>query len=153
MFDHYFFSYGSEAAEIDIKINDGAWQNVLRYQYQDASGKVIVLLDQYTNPQASYLQVRWNYKNAYDAFYWAIDNVYLLQEGIREGDINKDGAIDISDVVLCLRIAIGLDISINGQIYQYPYTSEIIEVSDIENDGFVSIIDVVMVLRLSLNVT
>jgi len=151
VFDQYFLSYSSEISDIDIKINDGSWQNILRYQYQDTSGKVIIPLNQYISKTGiSYLQIRWNYQNAYDAFYWAIDNVYLLMEGISQGDINKDGIVDISDVIIYLRISIGLEITINGQIYQSPYPPEIIESGDINDDGIVDITDVILVLRKAI---
>jgi len=37
------------------------------------------------------------------------------------GNINGDEGIDISDVILVLRMALGLPITINGQTYNYPY--------------------------------
>ena len=154
MFDHYFLSYGSEIADIDIKVNNNPWQNILQYQYQDTSGKVIISLNQYIiESDISYLQIRWNYKDAYDEFYWAIDNVYLLMESINpsQGDINRDTIVDISDVILCLRMSIGLEITINGRIYQNPYPEEIIELTDLNNDNSIDISDVILILRLSLN--
>jgi len=51
-----------------------------------------------------------------------------------KGDINKDGRIDISDVILCLRMAIGLDpVNVN--------------LADMNNDGVVDIADVILILR------
>lgn len=52
------------------------------------------------------------------------------------GDINKDGVIDISDVILVLRIALKIDL--------------IQPCSDINKDGFVDISDVILTLRMSL---
>jgi hypothetical protein len=52
------------------------------------------------------------------------------------GDINKDGVIDISDVILDLRAALGLD----------PAKP----CSDINGDGFVDISDVILTLRMAL---
>jgi streptogramin lyase len=52
------------------------------------------------------------------------------------GDINGDGAVDISDVILVLRIALKLD----------PVTA----CSDINNDGSVDISDVILTLRMAL---
>ncbi|MCM8814927.1 MAG: clostripain-related cysteine peptidase, partial [Candidatus Omnitrophica bacterium] len=122
-FDHFFNVYGSEIADVDIKVDDGNWQNIKRFRYQDARGTVILSLQPYLiKAGETQIQIRWNYQNAYDALYWAIDNVYLLMEGTAKGDINKDGLIDISDVILCLRISIDLAITINGQIYENPYT-------------------------------
>lgn len=57
-------------------------------------------------------------------------------EAMLLGDINEDGFIDISDVILVLRIALGLD--------QDPGCS------DINNDGSVDISDVILTLRMAL---
>jgi len=54
-----------------------------------------------------------------------------------KGDINSDGDIDISDVILCLRIAIGLD----------PVN---LETADMNNDGIVDISDVILILRKAI---
>ncbi|MCD6221883.1 hypothetical protein J7K25_06980, partial [bacterium] len=51
-----------------------------------------------------------------------------------KGDINGDGGVDISDVILCLRMAIGLDT---------PDPA----VADMNDDGTVDISDVILVLR------
>ncbi|HXK45661.1 MAG TPA: CARDB domain-containing protein, partial [bacterium] len=41
--------------------------------------------------------------------------VYKLNPSLLMGDINDDGEVDISDVILCLRMAIGLPVVINSQ--------------------------------------
>ncbi|HPP66722.1 MAG TPA: clostripain-related cysteine peptidase [bacterium] len=151
MFDHFFHCYSSESAEIDIRINNGSWQNILQYQNQDAAGKIIILLNRYMpDSETSYVQIRWRYKDAYDAFYWAIDNVYLLVEGIDKGDITRDGVIDIMDVIICLRISIGLEITIENNTYRVPYSQEITENADINNDGIVDISDVLLILKRAI---
>jgi hypothetical protein len=52
------------------------------------------------------------------------------------GDINKDGVVDISDVILELRMALQID--------------PIQPCSDINNDGVVDISDVILTLRMAL---
>jgi exo-beta-1,3-glucanase (GH17 family)/DNA-binding beta-propeller fold protein YncE len=52
------------------------------------------------------------------------------------GDINKDGAVDISDVILVLRIALEID--------------PVKPCSDINNDGIVDISDVILTLGMTL---
>jgi hypothetical protein len=52
------------------------------------------------------------------------------------GDMNKDGVIDISDVIFILRMAVGLD--------------PIQPCSDINNDGVVDISDVILTLRMAV---
>jgi len=134
----FFNSYGSEIASIDISVDDGPWQNIARYQYQDVRGESIFLLNPYINTNnIAQIKIRWNYQNAFDAFYWAIDDIYILQEGITKGDISKDGLLDVSDVILCLRMAISLD----------PVD---LETADMNNDGIVDISDVILILRKAI---
>jgi YD repeat-containing protein len=52
------------------------------------------------------------------------------------GEMNGDDLIDISDVILVLRIALGLD--------------PLKPCSDINNDGFIDISDVILTLRMAL---
>jgi len=58
----------------------------------------------------------------------------------KKGDINLDGNIDISDVILCLRMAIGLE----------PAD---IQKADINNDGEVDIADVILCLKTAIELT
>ena len=53
------------------------------------------------------------------------------------GDISNDGTIDISDVILCLRQAIGLDISNPDS-------------ADMNEDGIIDITDVILILRKAI---
>ena len=56
---------------------------------------------------------------------------------IQKGDINRDNVIDISDVILCLRMAIGLDpVNVN--------------LADMNGDGEVDITDVILILRKAI---
>ena len=61
--------------------------------------------------------------------------VTAIEAGLM-GDINKDDLIDISDVILILRMALQID----------PIQS----CSDINNDGIVDISDVILTLRMAL---
>ncbi len=56
------------------------------------------------------------------------------------GDINGDGTVDISDVILCLRQAVGLDT---------PNPS----VADMNGDGIVDISDVILILRKAIGLS
>jgi len=53
------------------------------------------------------------------------------------GDIDGSGTVDISDVILCLRMAIGLN-------------NPNIEKADINRDGVIDISDVILILRISI---
>lgn len=55
-----------------------------------------------------------------------------------KGDINNDGTVDISDVILCLRIAIGLN--------------QLNQKADMNNDNIVDISDVILILRVSIGI-
>jgi photosystem II stability/assembly factor-like uncharacterized protein len=63
------------------------------------------------------------------------------------GDINGDYKVDISDVILSLRIAIDLPVTIGGVEYNPPYTEEILDIADMDNNEEVNISDVILILR------
>ncbi len=65
-------------------------------------------------------------------------NVFL--EHATKGDISADRIIDITDVILCLRMALGLE----------PID---IKTSDINKDSIVDISDVILILRMSIGLT
>jgi len=54
-----------------------------------------------------------------------------------KGDINTDGSLDILDVILCLRMAEGLD----------PVN---LETADINNDGVINIDDVILIAKKAI---
>ncbi|MCM8758473.1 MAG: hypothetical protein NC906_01695 [Candidatus Omnitrophica bacterium] len=69
-----------------------------------------------------------------------------------KGDINGDGVIDISDVILCLRMAIGLPVNINQQTYESPYTDRLKRIADMNSEQIVDISDVILVLRKAIGI-
>ena len=64
-------------------------------------------------------------------------DAWVIKLAGSRGDINGDGTIDISDVILCLRMAIGLD----------PVN---LDLADMNNDGVIDISDVILVLRKAI---
>jgi len=64
-----------------------------------------------------------------------------------KGDINGDGEVDISDVILCLRMAVHLPVVIEEQTYNFPYPDWVIDLADMNNDGTADITDVILDLR------
>lgn len=76
--------------------------------------------------------------------------VYNLN--IKKGDISADGIIDISDVILCLRMAINLPVEIRGTVYDSPYPQQLINRAKLADDGEpeVNISDVIKVLRKAI---
>ena len=94
------------------------------------------------------------HSHQYSFYSWARDNVGNIEDApeipdtmttvvlptcLFCGDVNKDGQIDISDVILALRCALGLPI---------PY--ECLPCADINGDEIVDISDVILTLRLAL---
>ncbi|MCM8768306.1 MAG: FG-GAP-like repeat-containing protein [Candidatus Omnitrophica bacterium] len=66
------------------------------------------------------------------------------------GDINKDGSINILDVILCLRMSLQLPVILGYLTRNHPYTKENVNLADMNSDGEIDISDVVQVLRKSL---
>jgi len=66
---------------------------------------------------------------------WSDLTSFTTKEGM-EGDLNGDNNIDISDVILCLRMAIGLD----------PVNN----LADMNDDGEIDITDVIKILRKAI---
>jgi len=79
------------------------------------------------------------------------NNTYLLKinPSLLKGDINGDGEVNISDVILCLRMAIGLPITIDGQTYETPYDL-FKSVADMNYSEDIDISDVILVLRKAI---
>jgi len=66
------------------------------------------------------------------------------------GDINKDGIVDIQDVILALRMSIELPLNIGFSTQSYPYLSDTKKAGDMNIDGRVDISDVILILRFAL---
>jgi len=81
---------------------------------------------------------------------WEYNVGVAFKRGFSKGDINLDGEIDISDVILCLRMAVGLPVVIGGHTYNSPYPDWLIEVANVNEDGVVDISDVIKILRKAL---
>ncbi|MDP8218401.1 MAG: dockerin type I repeat-containing protein [Candidatus Theseobacter exili] len=80
-------------------------------------------------------------------------NATIIKEGtFLLGNINGDGTIDISDVVLCLRMAIGLSVTIQEETYNSPYPAWLIELADMNGVGGIDISDVILVLRKAIDI-
>ncbi len=76
------------------------------------------------------------------------DTVIEKFAGFGAGDINQDGAVDVTDVILCLRMAVGLDIVIDGVTYPPPsYNATLKTRADMNGDNLVDVSDVILTLR------
>lgn len=147
-FKQVFLYYsGNEIADVDIKIGDGNWQNLIRYKGEDKEGEAVIDISEIAKGKDN-VKIRWHYYNANFDWYWAIDNIEIYGKTNEvKGDINGDETVDITDVILCLRMAVDLPVSIGGQTYNSPYPDWLKECADMNNDGEVDITDVILILR------
>ncbi len=82
-FDHYFNSYGSEIAGVDVW-DGSAWQNVASFSGSDIGGwgapdHQNIDITAYANAN---LKVRFHYYDANYDLYWAVDDVKISGQGI-----------------------------------------------------------------------
>ena len=78
-FEHYFKYYHElpeEVGDVDVRIGQGDWQNLARYQGQIHSGEVTLDLPSAADGHDD-VQIRWRYYNANYDYHWAIDNVTI----------------------------------------------------------------------------
>jgi len=74
----------------------------------------------------------------------------LFTIDVNLGDINGDDTIDISDVILCLRMAIELPVNVNAQNYSSPYPLWLKSRADMNSDTEINISDVILILRKAI---
>jgi len=72
---------------------------------------------------------------------------------VDKGDVSGDKDINISDVILCLRMAIGLPVTVGDEIYELDYPWWITWRADFNGDGKTDISDVILILRKSIGLT
>jgi hypothetical protein len=75
-FSHDFVSSGGEKCDVDISVNNGAWQTILQYT-ESASGNIVEDISEFAANQSN-IRIRWHYYNAYFDWYWGIDNVQII---------------------------------------------------------------------------
>ena len=104
-FKHDFVYYSlsnDEVADVDIRVNGGTWQNILRYQGASAEGQVELDLSSIADGDPN-VQIRWHYYNANWEWYWGIDDVQLIAVTLPQptpGDFEPDGDVDIEDLAV-----------------------------------------------------
>lgn len=78
-FDTYYRYYvngGSEVAQVDLRVNNGAWTQLWRHTSTSYEGNVSLDLSSQAGGQSS-VQVRFHYYNAHFDYWWKLDNVSL----------------------------------------------------------------------------
>ncbi|MHC4575530.1 MAG: C10 family peptidase, partial [Planctomycetota bacterium] len=102
-FKHWFYWWISgwdEICDVDVRVDGGQWQNVQRYQGQDADGLVELPLSPFGADGNPNVQIRWHYHNAYFEYWWGIDDVEitgLAQPELILGDFEPDCDVDFHD--------------------------------------------------------
>ena len=98
-FKHDFYYYTVEVADVDIRVDGGAWQNVAQYQGADAYGEVELDLSSIADGDPN-VHIRWHYYNANWDWFWGIDDVQLIATTFPQptpGDFEPDCDVDLYD--------------------------------------------------------
>ncbi|MHC5076144.1 MAG: C10 family peptidase [Planctomycetota bacterium] len=105
-FKHYFYYYGgglSEKCDVDIRVDGGSWQNMVRFEGANASGTVELSLSDYGADDSSDVQIRWHYHDANYEWWWGIDDVEIKGASIPFellGDFDLDCDVDFLDYAI-----------------------------------------------------
>jgi len=105
-FRHYFRWWvlrKDEKADVDVRIDGGDWQNLIRFEDGDASGLVELALSPFGADGSSDVQVRWHYYNARFEYYWGVDDVEITAAAQLEypaADFTQDCDVDFGDYSL-----------------------------------------------------
>jgi len=100
-FAHAFW-YGAgrakEVGDVDVSVNAGPWQNLLRYE-ASTSGTVQLDLSSIADGQPD-VRIRWRYYNTLWEYFWAVDDIEI--SGIQPhppmpGDFEPDCDVDFFD--------------------------------------------------------
>ncbi|NLH15290.1 MAG: hypothetical protein GX455_01800, partial [Phycisphaerae bacterium] len=96
VFDHNFIFFSDEIADVDIRIDGGSWQNLARYQEQDAYEIAELDASAYAAGHSS-VQFRWRYHNAWYDMFWAVFRVTVLAGQSAAGDFEEDCDVDLAN--------------------------------------------------------
>jgi len=103
-FKHYFCHAASEIGDVDIRVNGGTWQNMVRYQGADYQGLVELGLSDFAADGDPNVQIRWHYYNANYDWYWGIDDVQIIATAVSQlslvGDFDSDCDVDFDDLAI-----------------------------------------------------
>ncbi|MCJ7693406.1 MAG: hypothetical protein MUO22_08335, partial [Sedimentisphaerales bacterium] len=102
-FYYYYWTPPQQIGDVDVRVNGGSWQNLLRYQGVDAGGLVEIDLSLVADGQPD-VQLRWHYYDANFDGYWGIDDVQLVAVGLHpeapRGDFEWDCDVDLDDLAI-----------------------------------------------------
>ncbi|MBN1123741.1 MAG: C10 family peptidase [Sedimentisphaerales bacterium] len=99
IYDHDFYYNEDEIGDVEVRVEGGPWQRVMRYQGVDDWALVKIDITQIAAGHSN-LQVRWRYYNAFWEWYWAVFSFGILGvEHIYPGDMEGDCAVDFVDFI------------------------------------------------------
>jgi len=67
-----------------------------------------------------------------------------------QGEMSGDWEMNITDVILLLRMAAGMPVTIGGVDWAAPYSDELLSRADINADGVLNVFDVALAARMAL---
>ncbi len=73
--------------------------------------------------------------------------LYAIAGKTPVGDINRDGIVDICDVILGLRMAIELPVNLQTGNIRCPYTSDLVSRANLDANPKIDISDAILILR------
>jgi len=124
-----------KASQWQIRLSSGDYLNPVFNRIEELNLTGIEVPPVLQPNKTYYWRVR--YQDSNGAWSEWSDETYFKTQVAEKGDINNDGSIDIVDVILCLRMAIGLDpVNLN--------------LADMNGDGEVDIVDVILILRKAI---
>jgi len=83
-FSHFFWYYAAQSDEIgdiDISVDGGPWQNIMRTEGQNNSGWEVIDISDYAANQSN-VRVRWHYYDANWEWGWLVDNFTIIADRI-----------------------------------------------------------------------
>ena len=124
---------------VSVRIKKGDKNEILEEKILEKleKGRGIDLIFEISNFEENSLYIIVDEENKIEELDEKNNSFFVSYELIKKGDISEDNSIDIFDVILCLRQAIGIDIP--TPIF-----------SDMNSDGEIDIIDVILILRKAI---
>jgi hypothetical protein len=101
-FKHRFQYWSEEKGDVDVRIGEGSWINVARYQLANFEGQVVLDISSIADGNSN-VKIRWHYYNADWEWYWGIDDVEILASTLSEptpGDFELDCDVDFYDFAI-----------------------------------------------------
>ncbi len=144
-FTNMFAGFFTEVAEVDIRVNEGPWQNIARFQGAFAPEVVELDVSTIADEQAD-VQFRWHYTKPAFGFGWMLEHIQLFAFDkalkVALGDFEPDGDVDLNDF---RQLALSWKTSVGE-----PNFNPACDISD-PDDGRIDVLDLVIFSENWLN--